>query len=168
MLLMVAGLGALRALLLDDSVQHVTVLARRPLPPWVVLPNGTSTADTSASPTHPKMSTTVLSDFLLYPPEVRGAIASHDACIWALGKSQIGMSEKDYIEMTVGYVDAFLDATKEAGIGVPGGRPFRMASITGMDTDPSEKSRALFARVRVCMESLLLLLGISEFLIALV
>ncbi|KAI9458908.1 hypothetical protein BJY52DRAFT_1186670 [Lactarius psammicola] len=140
-----AGLGILRVLLSDNSVSHVTYLGRRPLPPWVVLPGGTDTTD--KSPTHPKLFTIELKDFLTYPPALKEKLADHDACIWALGTSSVGMSEEKYTEITVGYFDALLDALKEKGVGTAES-PFRVVFISGMGADSKETSRTLFERVK--------------------
>ena len=136
----------MRSLLTDNSVSQVTYLGRRPLPPWVVLPGGTSTD--GASPTHPKLSTIEHKDFSSYPPAIQEAIAQHDACIWALGISTSGMSEEKYTEITVGYFSAFLDVLKEKAVGTEGS-PFRVVFISGMGADSKEKSRVLFARIKV-------------------
>ena len=141
-----AGLGILRTLLVDNGVSHVTYLGRRPLPPWVVLPGGTTTED--ASPTHPKLSTIEQKDFLTYPPALQETIAEHDACIWALGTSAVGMSDANYTEITVGYFDAFLDVLKAKGVGAPAS-PFRVVFVSGEGADSTETSRVLFKRVKV-------------------
>lgn len=142
----IAGLGVLRVLLSDNSVTHVTYLGRRPLPPWVVLPGGTPDAD--KSPTHPKLFTIEHKDFLTYPPALKEKLAEHDACIWALGTTSVGMSEETYTEITVGYFDTLLDALKEKGVGTAES-PFRVVFVSGMGADSKETSRALFGRVKV-------------------
>jgi hypothetical protein len=58
------------------------------------------------------------------------------------------MTEKDYTEMTVGYVDSFLDAAKAANVG-GAEKPFRFAFVSGMGVDSTEKSSTLFARIKV-------------------
>lgn len=150
-------MGILRTLLVDNGVSHVTYLGRRPLPPWVVLPGGTPpTAEDDGYPAHPKLSTIELEDFSTYPPALRETIAEHDACIWALGTSTVGKSEVEYAEITVGYLDAFLDVLLKAkGVGVGGGgtaaarSPFRVVFLSGDGADSTETSRVLFKRVKV-------------------
>jgi hypothetical protein len=141
-----AGLGILRSLLTDDGVSQVTYLGRRSLPPWIVLPGGTSTD--GASPTHPKLVTIEHNDFLTYPPAIQETIAQHDACIWALGISTAGMSEAKYTEITAGYFNSFLNVLKEKAAGTEES-PFRVVFVSGKGADPTEKSRILFARVKV-------------------
>jgi hypothetical protein len=143
-----AGLGILRSLLTDNGVSQVTYLGRRPLPSWVVLPGGTTSTDGGASPTHPKLVTIEHKDFLSYPPAIQDTIAQHDACIWALGISTAGMSEAKYTEITVGYFNSFLDVLKEKAVGAEGS-PFRVVFVSGKGADSTEKSRILFARVKV-------------------
>ncbi|KAI0063893.1 hypothetical protein BV25DRAFT_1934938 [Artomyces pyxidatus] len=143
-----AGLPILRNLLGDPSVSAVTVLARRPLPAWVALP------DTGAAH-HPKLTTVPDTDFLHYSPQMQSTIAAHDACIWALGKSTAGLSEAVYTELTVGYLDAFLGAVKAGGAGSKE-NPFRLVFISGNGADSSESSRILFARVKGKAENNLL------------
>jgi len=149
-------LGILRALLADNGVSHVTYLGRRPLAPWVVLPGGTPTDN--ASPTHPKLSTIEHKDFLAYPPALQETIAEHDACIWALGVSTVGMSEDKYTEITVGYLSAFLDALKEKGVGTAAS-PFRVVFVSGLGADSTETSTTLFKRVKGRAENNLIKAG---------
>jgi len=139
-------LGILRILLADNGVSHVTYLGRRPLPPWVVLPGGTSTDD--ASPAHPKLSTIEHNNFLTYPSALQETIAEHDTCIWALGTSSVGMSEAKYTEITVGFFDAFLDVLKAKGAGTAAS-PFRIIFVSGDRADSTETSCILFSRVKV-------------------
>ena len=142
----IAGLGILRSLLTDNGISQITYLGRRPLPPWVVLPGGTSTD--GASPTHPKLITIEHKDFLTYPPAIQEMIAQHDACIWALGILPVGISEAKYTEITFGYFDSFLNVLKEKVVGTDGS-PFRVVFVSGKHADSTEKSHYLFARVKV-------------------
>ncbi len=121
-------------------------MGRRPLPPWVVLPGGTSPE--GASPTHPKLITIEHKDFLTYPPAIQEKIAQHDACIWALGILSVGMSEAKYTEITVGYFNSFLNVLKEMAVGTEES-PFRVVFVSGKGADSTEKSRMLFERVKV-------------------
>lgn len=150
-----AGLPMLRALLLDDSVTHVTTITRRPLPSWIVLPGGQNVAeDSGASPTHPKLTNVVQSNFTSYPKDL---LLEHDACIWALGSTTRGKAAAEYTEFTYGYIKSFLENLKASGRVTPvaeGGtgsveKPFRFFYLSGEGADSSEKSRMLFARVKV-------------------
>lgn len=150
----------LRALLADDSITHVTTLTRRPLPSWIILPGGTNATPTDSpsttfSPSHPKLTAITHTSFLSYPKDL---LAEHDACVWALGSSQRGKTEAEYTEFTLGYVQAFLDALKESGrvsqgpsaaAGARSERPFRFLFVSGEGADSTEKSKTLFARIKV-------------------
>ena len=122
-------------------------MGRRPLPPWVVLPGGTSTD--GASPTHPKLVTIEHKDFMTYPPAIQETIAQHDACVWALGISgAVGMSEAEYTEINVGYFNSLLNVLKEKAVGTEG-NPFRVVFVSGKGADSTEKCRILYGRVKV-------------------
>lgn len=146
----------LRALLTDDSITHVTTLTRRPLPSWIVLPGGTSATSADSSPTHPKLTAITQTSFLSYSKDL---LVEHDACIWALGSTQRGKTEAEYTEFTLGYVKAFLEDLKSSGrvkhneegassVGTVE-KPFRFLFVSGEGADSTEKSRTLFARVKV-------------------
>ncbi|KAI0053889.1 hypothetical protein FA95DRAFT_10895 [Auriscalpium vulgare] len=143
-----AGLPILRALLSDPAIDAVTVLARRPLPDWVNLPS-------TGSATHPKLSTISDFDFLHYTPDLQATVAAHDACIWALGKSTVGLSEEAYTELTYGFFEAFLNTLK-AGSAAHKDHPYRIVFVSGGGTDSTEKSHILYARVKGRTENLLL------------
>ncbi|KAI0938517.1 hypothetical protein AcV5_000183 [Taiwanofungus camphoratus] len=138
----VAGLAIYRAALADRTITHITVLTRRPIPSWAVLP-----ADAAA-----KTEVVLHSDFLTYPPDLARRLAAHDACIWALGRSSVGMNEKEYTELTHGYVMAAIRAFNEGGVGERRTEesPFRFVLISGEGTDTTGKSSQMWARVKVC------------------
>lgn len=147
----IAGLAILRALLSDDSVTKVTTLTRRPLPSWIVLPGGSNatSSGSDASPTHPKLTAITHPSFLSYPKDL---LAEHDACIWALGSTQVGKTEAEYTEFTLRYVQAFLKDLKESGrvsAGATSEKPFRFFYISGEGADSKEQSSKLFARIKV-------------------
>ena len=148
-----AGLATLRALLKDPSVSHVTVLARRPLPAWVKLPGSPPTSSPDAPPTHPKLTSLTQPSFLSYPPDLLPTLAEHDACIWALGTASRNVSESEYVEITEGYLNAFLGALEEAKVG-SGEKPFRFVFVSGNGADSKGKSMILFARSKVTHPSL--------------
>ncbi|KAI0040354.1 hypothetical protein FA95DRAFT_1549840 [Auriscalpium vulgare] len=143
-----AGLPVLRALLVDPAIDAVTVLARRPLPQWLKLPS-------TGKQTHPKLTTVADFNFRDYSPELRSSIGVHDACIWALGTTTRGVSDATYTEITVGYLEAFLDALKSAQVGSRQ-NPFRIVFVSGNGADPTETSGVLFARVKGIAENRLL------------
>ncbi|KAH9837765.1 uncharacterized protein C8Q71DRAFT_560062 [Rhodofomes roseus] len=90
------------------------------------------------------------STFLSYPPDLAKRLAKHDACIWALGKTSVGMNEAEYTQMSHGYVMNAVRALREAGVGEgrPEGDPFRVVYISGEDADPSGTSFVLFSQSR--------------------
>ncbi|KAI0040358.1 hypothetical protein FA95DRAFT_1527715 [Auriscalpium vulgare] len=143
-----AGLPMLRMLLADPTVDAVTVAARRPLPDWVNLPP-------SGATTHPKLTVIPDFNFLKYSPEAQATVAAHDACIWALGKSQVGFNEEQYTEFTYTYVVKLLDALKTQGAGTPE-HPYRVVFVSGQGADSTEKSSVLFGRVKGRTENAIL------------
>ncbi|GAA5902897.1 hypothetical protein JCM6882_009155 [Rhodosporidiobolus microsporus] len=140
-----AGSEVLRQALLDARVTAVTVLTRRPLPPHV--------APSSPSP---KLRVLLHDDFASYPASLLSQLKGYDACIWALGKSSLGMKEADYERLTVDYA---VEAAKAfAGLKAAGGEGagnsekkggFVFAFVSGEGTDQREgKASQMFGRVK--------------------
>jgi hypothetical protein len=131
------GLQVLRLAIADPTVDSITILSRRSMPTYV--------------PISPKASVIILEDFLHYPPETLPSLASHDACIWALGGSSKGHTEESYAMFTVDYVKVAVEALKEGGVvkGRDENNPFRFVFISGQWANPEETSRFMFARVKV-------------------
>ncbi|GJE86452.1 hypothetical protein PsYK624_025320 [Phanerochaete sordida] len=135
-----AGLNIYRAAVQDPSISAVTLLMRREMPSWAVLPANAAE----------KTTTIVHADFAQYPPELAARLAEHDACIWAQGKSSRGMNEADYTRLTYDYPMAALRALRDAGVGAGRApdRPFRFVYVSGMSSDPTEQSAQMWARVK--------------------
>jgi hypothetical protein len=137
------GLQVLRLAIADSTIDSITILSRRPMPDYV--------------PTSPKANVIVLEDFLKYPLDILPTLASHDACIWALGGSSKGHTEESYAVFTVDYVKAAISALKDGGVAKGrehGNNPFRFIFISGEYANPEEKSMFLYARVKVCFLTL--------------
>ncbi|KAF5369458.1 hypothetical protein D9758_002803 [Tetrapyrgos nigripes] len=132
-----AGSQILRDLVSDPAVESITVLGRRALPSWL----------SSALPNNDKTTTMVVDDFLNYPADLRLKLTEHDACIWALGTSSNGMSEKAYTEVTYDYVVSAIQAL-EGVKNRPANKPFRFVLISGEGADPNEKSMMMFGRIK--------------------
>lgn len=97
----------------------------------------------------------VLKDFMEYPPEIAKKLADHDACIWALGTSSIGMSEEAYTKVTYDYVVKAVEAIQAGGIkDSTHAKPFRFVFISGEGSDPERRDIAMFGRVKVCVATL--------------
>ncbi|KZV73942.1 hypothetical protein PENSPDRAFT_626659 [Peniophora sp. CONT] len=143
----VGGLNILRTLLEDPSITHVTALARRSLPSWIVLPGGTQTS-TDASPAHPKLNTVIQPSFQDYSPD---QLADYDGCIWALGRWNPRLSEQENAVVNVDYVDAFLKALPLDNR--PPDRPFRFVFISTGGADPTEKAYMAYLRIKGRAES---------------
>lgn len=146
-MIVTAGLSIYRAALADPAVSKVTLLLRREIPSWAVLPPNANE----------KTETIIHSDYTSYPSELASRLAQHDACIWALGKASQGISEPDYTRLTYDYPMAFMNALKDASAGAerPKGEEFRMVYISGEMADPEQKSWQMWARVKVCLKFIL-------------
>jgi uncharacterized protein YbjT (DUF2867 family) len=129
-----AGSQIFRSAIADPSIASITILSRRALP--------------ATSPTSPKATTVVLSDFLSYPASLLPTLAEQDACVWALGTSSVGLSEEVYTEITYHYlvkaVEAIQEARKQAGVD----KEFQFVYISGEGADQSGKSMQMFGRVK--------------------
>ncbi|KAH9835303.1 uncharacterized protein C8Q71DRAFT_710050, partial [Rhodofomes roseus] len=135
-----AGLAIYRRALEDPEVTHITLLTRRPVPDWAVLPLNASS----------KTTTIIHTDFLSYPAGLAKQLAENDACIWALGRSAVGMTEEEYTATTYTNVMNAARAVKDAGVGEgrPVDKPFRIVYISGEGADPSQKSWQMWANVK--------------------
>ncbi|KAJ3556289.1 hypothetical protein NM688_g2104 [Phlebia brevispora] len=136
----VAGLNIYRAALTDPDVTSITILMRREMPSWAAVPSNASQ----------KTTTIVHKDFTSYPPDLVGRLVQHDACIWAMGKSSLGMSEADYTSLTYAAPMSLAVALRDAGIGKnrPEDKPFRFVYVSGEGADPTDKSSQMWARVK--------------------
>ncbi|KIJ66212.1 hypothetical protein HYDPIDRAFT_109198 [Hydnomerulius pinastri MD-312] len=138
-----AGMQIFRQAVNDASVTKITLLSRRALPPWVDLPQTNKTE------------VIVIPDFLNYPPELPALLAEHDACIWALGTSSVGLTEEQYTRITHDYTLAFANQIKDI-TKTRVGDPFRLVFISGESADQSEKGRLMFTRIKGRTEKSLL------------
>ena len=131
-----AGLDILRAALADSSITQVTVLSRRDLP--------------STIPSSPKLSPIIDASFpspSFYTEERLEQLRDHSACIWALGKTSIGMGEEEYTNLTVGYPVEAMKKFLEAGVKGENGT-FRFVYVSGHGAVTEDKG-AMWARVKV-------------------
>jgi hypothetical protein len=125
------GSAVLSQVLSSPSITHVSILSRRPV---------------AAAEDHPKAKVIIHSDFSKYSPTVLDQISGADGCIWAQGRSSVGMSEAAYSELTH---DWPLAAAKAFGAtNNPAGWTFNFVYVSGEGADPMEASRALFGRVK--------------------
>lgn len=139
-----AGSAMLRVASHDPSVTSITVLSRRTLPPWLM--------STLEQESQNKISTLILNDFLSYPADVKAKLVEHDACIWALGTSSVGMKEEDYTKITVDYTNTAVKALEEVGVK----KGFQFVFVSGEGADPEGQSKVMFARVKGRIEKELL------------
>ncbi|EPS97399.1 hypothetical protein FOMPIDRAFT_113025 [Fomitopsis schrenkii] len=119
---------------------HIALLTRRAVPDWAVLPPNAAS----------KTTTIIHADFTAYSPELAARLAEHDACIWALGRSSMGMTEEEYTATTYTSVMNAARALRDAGVGAerPADKPFRFVYISGEHANPEGKSRQMWARVK--------------------
>ncbi|KAF7972143.1 hypothetical protein HWV62_18882 [Athelia sp. TMB] len=151
-----AGSQMYLAALADPAVTHITVLARRALPDWIPRPTASE---------RPSVDVEVVSDFLKYPADLSSRLAEHDACIWALGRSAVGVSEEEYIKFTYGYVAHAVDALQEGGVATKktAEDPFRFVFVSGEGANQDEtKTRQMFGRVKGRTEKMLTSLPASS------
>lgn len=138
-----AGIQIFRQAVSDASIKRITVLSRRALPSWMDIPE------------NDKTEVIILDDFLAYPSDLPARLAGHDACVWALGKSSVGLSDEEYTRITHDYTMHFANSLQEAGMKDRTGEPFRFVFISGEGADPSGKSNVKFARIKGMTEKAL-------------
>ncbi|KAI0826391.1 hypothetical protein BC629DRAFT_1455920 [Irpex lacteus] len=119
-----AGLNVYRAALEDPTVSSITLLMRRDMPSWAVLPENASV----------KTTTIVHKDFTTYQPDLAAQLIQHDACLWTLGNRQRN-GEDEY--------------TVCRGRRGKSGRPtVQVLYWSGERADPSGNSSMMWARVK--------------------
>jgi hypothetical protein len=126
------GSAVLAQLLHSPTITRVSILSRRPI---------------AAAENHKKANVIIQSDYSTYPQTVIDQLQDADSCIWAQGKSSMGMTERDYSELTH---DWPLAAAKAFGgmKGSSSGGRFNFVYISGEGADQTQKARAMFGRIK--------------------
>jgi uncharacterized protein YbjT (DUF2867 family) len=119
-----AGSATLLVLLNDPGVTSVTALSRRPL-----------------AVTHPKLTVILHDDFTDAAP-LAAVLAETDAVLWCLGIGQNDVPEDEYVRITYDYTLTFARALLTANPAAT------FIFLSGQGADPSERSRALFGRIK--------------------
>jgi uncharacterized protein YbjT (DUF2867 family) len=128
------GQGVLRECLRDTDVQRILLIGR-----------------TTSAIQNPKVTEIVQKDLTDYS-SIANQLAGYDACFFCLGVSSAGMSESDYRRITY-------DLTLAAARALVAANPtMTFIYVSGTGTDSSEKSRAMWARVKGATENALLAL----------
>lgn len=118
------GQGVLRECLLDDSVTEVVAVGRTP-----------------TGKTHAKLKELAHKDFLDFTT-IADQLTGFDACFWCLGITSAGMTEADYRRITVDYAMAAARVLAERN------PQMTFVFVSGIGTDPTGKSRTMWARVK--------------------
>ncbi len=119
-----AGSEVVRQALLDDGIETVTAVVRRP--PAI---------------RHPKLHIVLHENYRDYSA-LTELFAGQDACLWCLGISQTQVPQDEYIRITYDYVVTAAQAMLAANPALA------FLFLSGMGADSQEKSRTLFARIK--------------------
>ena len=136
------GAEVVRQAILDDDVSQVTCLVRR-----------------EGNLQHPKVKYIVHNNFLDYSG-LAELFKQQDACIWALGVSQTQVGKEEYHQITFDYTIAAAKAMLAAKPSI------QFLFVSGEGSDTTEKSRALFARVKGKTENELMRMDFQQLIIA--
>jgi len=136
------GAEVVRQAILDDDVTQVTCLVRR-----------------EGNLQHPKVKYIVHNNFLDYSG-LAELFKQQDACIWALGVSQTQVGKEEYHQITFDYTIAAAKAMLAAKPSI------QFLFVSGEGSDTTEKSRALFARVKGKTENELMRMDFQQLIIA--
>lgn len=137
-----AGSEVVRQALVDDSIEEIIALVRRPL-----------------NQQHPKITTVIHQDFLNYAA-VKDKFIRADACIWCLGKSQLQVSKAELAVITYDYTIAAAKAMLDINPNI------HFVFLSGNGADRTEKSRVLFARMKGRAENTLMQSGLKKITVA--
>ena len=136
------GAEVVRQAILDDDVTQVICLVRR-----------------EGNLQHPKVKYIVHNNFLDYSG-LAELFKQQDACIWALGVSQTQVGKEEYHQITFDYTIAAAKAMLAAKPSI------QFLFVSGEGSDTTEKSRALFARVKGKTENELMRMDFQQLIIA--
>jgi len=125
-----AGSAILAECLASPAIAKVSILSRRPV---------------DFARANPKAQVIIHSDYSSYPPSTLDQIRGATGCIWAQGKSSIGMQTDEYTTLTR---DWPLAAAKAMADLPEQGEKFKFVYISGEGADPTEKSSQMFGRVK--------------------
>ncbi len=118
------GEGVLHECLLDDNVERVLVINRRP--------SGFS---------HPKLTEIIHRDFHDVTP-IQSQLAGYNACFFCLGVSSVGMNEETYRKLTYDLTLHFAKVVASQN------KDLTFCYVSGKGTDSTEKGRMMWARVK--------------------
>ena len=132
------GKGVLLECLDDQRISEVLIINRN-----------------SINHSHAKLTEILLKDFNQVE-SINDQLAGYDACYFCAGVSAVGKSEEEYrqisYEMTLHFAQTFLDSNNDSVF----------CYVSGQGTDSSEKSRAMWARVKGKTENDLLQLPFKK------
>jgi uncharacterized protein YbjT (DUF2867 family) len=132
------GEGVAHECVLDDAVEEVLLINRRP-----------------GNMQHQKIREIIHPDFLDITPII-AQLKGYDTCYFCLGTSSVGMNEKDYTKVTY---ELTMHVAKELLKINP---DMIMTYVSGAGTDSSEKGRIMWARVKGKTENDLLNIGFKD------
>ncbi|KAL1691652.1 hypothetical protein GGG16DRAFT_102346 [Schizophyllum commune] len=131
------GLPVLHRCLETPSITRVSVLSRRPME----IPTGYGGRTYDAS----KAEVIVHNDFTQYDAGLLEKLKGASAVIWAQGVPQSDVKKDEYIRIT--YDSPMAAAKAFAPLAGPND-PFTFVHVSGEGADPTEKSWALFAKIK--------------------
>ena len=130
------GSAVLAQLLHSTTITRVSILSRRPI---------------ATTEGHKKANVIIQSDYSTYPQSVIDQLQDADGCIWAQGKTSVGMAEKEYTELThdwpLAAAKAFVEVKGKDSTSSSGGR-FNFVYVSGEGADQTQKARAMFGRIK--------------------
>ena len=133
-----AGSEVIRQAILDESIDEIIALVRKPL-----------------KIIHPKITTVIHNDFLNYDSVVPH-FKKANACIWCLGISQLQVSKAQYAVITYEYTIAAATAMFAVNPSI------HFVFLSGNGADRTEKSKVLFARLKGRTENALFNSGLKN------
>jgi len=125
-----AGSAILAECLASPAIAKVSILSRRPV---------------DFAQANAKAQVIIHSDYSSYPPSTLEQIRGATGCIWAQGKSSVGMQTDEYTTLTH---DWPLAAAKAMADLPEHGEKFKFVYVSGEGADPTEKSSQMFGRVK--------------------
>lgn len=139
-----AGSAILAECLASPAIAKVSILSRRPV---------------DFAEANPKARVIIHSDYSSYPSSTLEQLRGATGCIWAQGKSSIGMQTDEYTTLTHDWPLA----AAEALANLPEhGEKFKFVYISGEGADPTEKSAQMFGRIKGRAEKNLLALAATK------